>query len=294
MRLGNFMKPSGERFPEIRAADLRAIQRLTGRLLEADDLTQLGREMIHESRRILPADFMVWNIWTLEMSHMLSAEANCHQYLARLEASGEALESTIGHHPIIAAGRLEAAKIRPERMSDYQSAGSFRENPLYRDVYSQVDSRYQIAYNALRLSNSQVILSWNRGSRDFTDREIQLLHLLGLQVAALGRRLEERRHLNELSGELTEALRGSSDGSLADPFASLLGPSDGRLLAALVRGETRVAIAADLGWRRDTLDRHLAGLRDRLGYENTPQMLHALAELKPERAAAKLNGIGPA
>jgi len=41
-----------------------------------------------------------------------------------------------------------------------------------------------------------------------------------------------------------------------------------------------------LNWRRDTLDRHLGGLRERLGYENTAQLMQALAVMKPGRTHA--------
>jgi len=41
----------------------------------------------------------------------------------------------------------------------------------------------------------------------------------------------------------------------------------------LIRGDARAEIAASLNWRRDTLDRHLGGLRERLGYENTAQLM---------------------
>jgi DNA-binding CsgD family transcriptional regulator len=55
----------------------------------------------------------------------------------------------------------------------------------------------------------------------------------------------------------------------------------------VVRGEARAEIAASLEWRRDTLDRHLGGLRERLGFENTAQLMQALAELKPPAGEIK-------
>src|SRR5690606_5559012 len=61
----------------------------------------------------------------------------------------------------------------------------------------------------------------------------------------------------------------------------LLRESDGRIMAALIRGTPRTEIAARLQWRSDTLDRYLAELRERIGYESIPQLLHALAALKP-------------
>jgi len=276
------MMPNANLFPDVRPADARAIHRLTGHLMEADDLPTLGRELIHGARRLLPADFMLWNVWTLEMDRMLGVESNCDQYCSVLEDHGEALGAMIRHHPVIAAGHLERAMIRPQRMSDYQSTSAFLENPLYREVYRHVDSRHQIAYDAIRLEDSRIVLSWNHRRRDFNDREMQVLHLLGKQVAALARRLEERRHLRRAWGDLTVALGSSVVAEAGSPV--LLGARDGRILSGLVCGETRADIAARLGWRRDTLDRHLAELRERMGYENTSQLLQALAALKPSRS----------
>lgn len=62
---------------------------------------------------------------------------------------------------------------------------------------------------------------------------------------------------------------------------AVLTNAEGRLLAGLLRGKSREEIAANLGWRRDTLDRRLALLRDRLGFENVPLLLRALAATKP-------------
>jgi len=277
------MKAGVSRFREVRMADMRAVQRLTGQLMDAEDLPTLGQEMIDGAAKFLPADFMLWNVWMPDMSRIIGLASNQRDGCERLARYESALNETIHHHPVIAAGHLERAGIRPQRMSDYQSTAAFEDNPLYREVYRHVESRHQIAYEAIRLPDCRVILSWNHLDSDFNDRQMQVLHLLGLQVAALSRRLEDRRQLGMIWGELADTLGFSPE---ADAGATpLLGEKDGFILSRLIRGETRVAIAGELGWRRDTLDRHLAVLRERLGYENTPQMLQAFAELGPKRPA---------
>ena len=138
-----------------------------------------------------------------------------------------------------------------------------------------------------RFHDSQIILSWNSGSRDFTDRQVQLLHLLGMLVGVLARRIEQRRHLQRLSDALSRGLRSIPGQSLMNaPFAPVLRSTDERILTGLIQGESRADIAASLQWRRDTLDRHLAMLRERLGYENTAQLMQALASLRPAQAAS--------
>lgn len=284
--------PLSERFPDIRVADLRAINRLVGHLLEVDDLSTLGAELIRGTRSILPADFMLWNVWTLEMDRVLGLESNSEHYCEELNRRSEELGSTIQHHPVIATGHLEMAKLRPQRMSDYQSDATFHENPLYQEVYRHVDSRHQIAYDVIRLEDSRIILSWNRQNRDFTNREMQLLHVIGLQVAALGNRLEEKRHLNNAWSEFAGVL-GIPEQAEGIGSSGIIGSRDGFILSELVRGKSRAEIASILGWRRDTLDRYLAALRERLGYENIPQLLHALAALKSDRRTANAGKQAP-
>lgn len=272
--------PAAERFRDIRTSDLRAIRGLTGHLMEAEDLPTLGRELIQGTLKLLPADFMLWNLWTLEMDQVLAMESNNPHCQRVLECHSDELAATIQHHPVIAAGHLDSAKLRPQRMSDYESGASFLENPLYREVYRHVASRHQMAYDVIRLEDSQVILSWNRRDRDFTDREMQVLHVVGLQIATLSRRLEDRRHLRRTWDDLAGALGFRVAGMECPP----LGRNDGYILSAMIRGASRVEIAEALHWRRDTLDRHLAMLRERMGYENMAQLQQALADLRfPER-----------
>ena len=270
------------RFPDIRTRDLKAIHRLTGQLMEAGDLATLGRGLIDGAAAVLPADFMLWNLWTPQMDAILGFEANHGHYREELEQYSTALNATIHHHPVIAAGKMELSYLRPQRMSDYQTSGAFKSNPLFQEVYRHVESNYQIAYVAAKLPDAQIVLSWNSRRRDFTDRDVQLLHLLGMQVAVLSRRIEERRHLRAAWEALNQGL-----GAASEPMTvtgTTLGASDGRILSGLIRGETRAAIANSLQWRRDTLDRHLGGLRERLGFENSSQLMHALAAQKPSSA----------
>lgn len=274
-----------QRLPDLTVSDIRAVNRLTSHLIEAPDLATLGRELIRGAEKILPADFMVWNIWTQAMDAILGFEANHQHYGGELEQHSAALNATIQHHPVIAAGHLEDGWLEPQRLSDYQSDAAFRDNPLFQEVFRHVDSHYQIAYNAARLADSRIVLSWNLRHRDFTDREVQLLHLIGMRVGALSRHIEERRQMSAMWGELTAGL-GSVSGVTDSSATSgpTLGANEGRILAGLIRGETRADIASALRLRRDTLDRHLGTLRERLGHENTAQLLQALATLRPGQA----------
>jgi DNA-binding NarL/FixJ family response regulator len=65
--------------------------------------------------------------------------------------------------------------------------------------------------------------------------------------------------------------------SRVEADAARLTTDEGQVLGALLRGTSREEIAARQGWRRDTLDKRITALRDRMGYENTGLLLHELA-----------------
>ena len=270
-------------FSELTTRDLRAVKRLTSRLLDAPDMESLGREFVSEMSAILPADCMLWDAWTPAMDEILSFEANHPQLRQALVEYASALSSTIRFHPVIATGHLAKGKLAPQRMTDFQCHGAFKETPLFRDVYRHLETHYQIAYIAADLEDANIVMSWNRKHRDFNRREMQLLHLSGLQAGMLSRRLDQHRRLRTAWMSLSCRLAAISglDITLVDTELQIT-PNDGRLLAGLVKGESRACIAARLNWRRDTLDRRIGYLRERLGFESTPQLLHCLAALRPE------------
>lgn len=262
--------------------------KLSSDLADSRDLDALGRGLILGAEKILPADFMLWNLWTPAMDALLGCDANHHHYTDELEKRGDALQATIQYHPVIATGHLDDSAIKPQRMSDFQSQRAFKKNPLYQEVYRHVESSHQIAYIAAKHPDSQIVLSWNMQGRDFTDREVQLLHLMGRQVGILSHRIEERRYQQEAWDALLHAIRPAmgSTAVATDP-PPLLGAMDGRVLSGLIRGETRAEITQSLEIRRDTLDRHLGQLRERLGFDSMPQLMGSLAALRPESVARR-------
>jgi hypothetical protein len=280
---------TGLKFPDLTSRDVRAIGRLAGRLSEAGSIGAVGRELLDGVALILPADFMLWNQWTTEMDELLAFDANDSRYLDGLAAHAEALNATIHQHPVIAAGHLDRSWASPQRMSDYQSVRGFRSSALFQEVYRHLDSHYQIAYSAARLERSVVVLSWNLRHRDFTGAEMQRLHLVGLHVGAICRRLDEASRL-ESAWKSLSAVLSSITGNPVRGSSAMLAAKEGKLLAGLIRGEPRSEIARALQWRRDTLDRQLGGLRERLGFENSSQLMQALAELKSDRRMKPIDG----
>ncbi len=99
---------------------------------------------------------------------------------------------------------------------------------------------------------------------------------MGLRLGAISRRIEQRERLEKS----WQSLCGFVDARITVGPASSLGAQDLRLLEMLLKSGTRSGIARELGIRRDSVDKRLGMIRERLGLENHHQLLSALAELK--------------
>jgi hypothetical protein len=147
---------------------------------------------------------------------------------------------------------------------------------LFREVYRHLDSSHQLAYTPSVLQDRRILLTWNRRALDFSERDREILHFMGLRLGVISRRIEQREQLEKN----WRSLCGFVDARLAAGPANSLGAQDLRLLTKLLESGTRSGIARDLGVRRDSVDKRLGSIRERLGLENHHQLLSALAELK--------------
>lgn len=239
-------------------------------------LATVETEFLKVCTQLLPAECVCWNTWTHNMDTVLSSRAN-FGYEDELGRLIEPLNAVVMHHPLIVCGRFWENTIRPQRLTDYQGSGAFRHNPLYREVYRFLDAKYQLSYTAGESDGRIVCLTWNRWFRDFDERERDMLHLIGLRLREILHCLDAKARMERICGALGSWV--ASGNSLLLP--ERLSLSEARLLSGLIGGEQREKVAADLGWRRDTLDRRLAKLRDRFGVASGSQLVADLARLGP-------------
>jgi hypothetical protein len=174
------------------------------------------------------------------------------------------------------ANQFHATTSTVMKLTDFQSANKFAGNPLYREVYRHIDSRFQLAFTPCQLSDRKVLLTLNRNCRDFSEEDREELHYAGLCLERISRMIEERQIL-EMTWNTLCAFAGSRAG--VGPFDSL-GITDLKLLAALIAKRRVSQISADWKIRRDTLDKRLGAIRERLGLENNQQLLSALSDLR--------------
>ncbi len=262
-------------FKDISGKMARKIDRTMLSLAGLETLEALEARFMEESSAILPADCFCWNNWSPNMSHLMDFSLN-DSYIEPFENLLGVFNEVVAHHPIIAAGQLSATSEEVMRLSDFESHRSFRENPLFREVYRHLDSYHQLAYTPSVLQDRRIILTWNRRALDFTERDREVLHFMGLRLGTISRRIEQRQQL----GESWRALCGFVDARLPAESVAALGTRDVVLLSELLKSPSREAVARKMGTRQDTLDKRLGSIRERLGLENHHQLLSALAELR--------------
>lgn len=265
-------------FSQISSAQARRIDRAMMSLADVETLGELEERFIHAAGKLLPADCLCWNNWSRDMSHLMTYRTN-DKYHERFDGLVEAFSATVGEHPVIAAKMLDETLRRVMRVSDFQTIVRFRENPLFREVYQHLDSHYQISYTASVLQDRRLILTWNRRALDFTDQDMQVFHFIGQRLGVLSRRIEQREQLESAWKGLSEFVSPRMAGNAVES----LGEKDGFLLAELLKSRPRGEIARSMGIRRDSLDKRLGTLRERLGLENHHQLLSALAALRARR-----------
>ena len=263
------------RFQDLSQATVRKIDRTMMGMARLETLEELEIRFMREAEKILPGDCLCWNNWAPDMSRLMDFRLD-DSYMDTFSQLLGVFNEVVAHHPMIAAGQLAATSEEVMRLSDFESFSRFRENPLFREVYRHLDSSHQLAYTPSVLQDRRIILTWNRRALDFSEREREILHFMGLRLGVISRRIEQREQLEKN----WRGLCGFVDARLTAGPASSLGAQDLHLLTKLLESGTRNGIARELGVRRDSVDKQLGSIRERLGLENHHQLLSALAELK--------------
>lgn len=264
-----------ENFSEISHSTARKIDRTMMGMANLETLDELEERFMLEAGRLLPADCLCWNNWERDLSGLQSYRANA-EYGERFGELLDVFGDTVSYHPVIGANQLDASTERVLRISDFQSSAEFKENPLFREVYRHLDSHYQICYTASMLKDRRILLTWNRRALDFSEQDQQIFKLMGLGLGAISRRIEARQQLEKN----WRVLCGFVDARMTAGTVLSLGTQDVMLLTELLSSHKRSKIAIDLGVRRDSVDKRLGSIRERLGLENHHQLLSALADLK--------------
>lgn len=267
-------------FRDISETKARQIDRKMMGLAGVEKLEDLETRFLQEAATILPGDCLCWNNWTLDLSSLIDFRMS-DGYIKPFSHLRDVFNEVVVHHPVIAANLLGATTDSVMRLSDFQSQRQFKENPLFQEVYRHLDAHHQLAYTPCLLQDRRILLTWNRLAFDFNEQERQIFHFMSQRLGVICQRTEQRQKLEKN----WQALCGFVDARLNTGSAASLGTKDAVLLGELLKSGTRSGIAKQLGVRRDSVDKRLGSIRERLGLENHHQLLSALAELKhhPDR-----------
>ena len=263
------------RFQEMTESNARKIDRTMMGLAGLETLEELEIRFMREAGKMLPGDCLCWNNWAPDLSRLMTFSMS-DNYQKPFENLLGVFNEVVPYHPVIAAGQLVATSEGVKRLSDFESHSRFRENPLFREVYRHLDSNHQLAYTPCVLQDRRIVLTWNRRALDFTERDREVLHFMGLRLGVISRQIEQRQLLERN----WRALCGFVDARIPAASVSSLGLCDLEILKKLLKSGTRIEIARSLGIRRDSLDKRLGSIRECLGLENHHQLLSALADLR--------------
>lgn len=156
----------------------------------------------------------------------------------------EVFDRYFPEHPLVRAhGRNPAAVTK--RISDLVPSGAFADTPLYNDYYRPIGIRHTMALPIYVDRRLLVSFVFNRASSAFGEREVRLAETLRPHLADLYR----------LVGTTTPAA------------AAALTAREREVLEWVAAGKTNRDIAAILGARPRTVEKHLERIYEKLGVE---------------------------
>lgn len=262
------------RFSEINSADARRIRGYLHRSHGLVSSDQLVEQFLQEFHAIVPSDYICWHVFSADFGVLLEHSVTSG-YEEAIDSRMDAFAETVLQHPILTEVGFEGLWNRPCRLSDFAGAATFRENPLYREVYRHLDARYQLMFHVVTVGEHSIAFTVNRWLSDFTDSERQKLHYLSLGLRRLLAVQHERGLIERRLESLTLALEQQTGiiglDALTTREVSALGAVYSTQTLASAADHSRVSL--------DTFKGQIASAREKLGVENTNQLRAALREL---------------
>jgi len=214
-----------------------------------------GRHGVASLARLVPSELATLSICELDTGHrrVVSDVAGA---LSRDQV--EAFDRHFHVHPLVRAhGRNPAAVTR--RISDLVPAARFRATPLYNEYYRPIGIEHAMAAPIHVHRHMLVSFVFNRGGRDFTERERARLEAVRPHLGNLYR----------LSDEIEGARAAWGVPALASRTTQAhLTAREREVLEWIAAGKTDRDIADILGISPRTVHKHLQRIYEKLGVEN--------------------------
>ena len=124
------------------------------------------------------------------------------------DSAGEVLGELAGEHPLIRHA-AETGDGSARRISDFWTPETFHASRLYRDLYQPMGVEYQMS--ATLPAPRPIVLGVvvNRGDRDFSDRDRDVLNLLRPHLAQIWRNVRDQERLRGMADAVNDAAAGN-------------------------------------------------------------------------------------
>jgi DNA-binding CsgD family transcriptional regulator len=217
------------------AKDVRLVLDFVGEAHGADDLNELRAFLPGALRRVVPADYASYN--------EVGNDGRVYATLVDPQLPAAMFEKWgryAGQNPLVAR-HARTRDGRAYRFSDVVRADSCDELDLFRELYGPLGVRFQIAFTLPSPPDMTFGVALSRGSRDFSERERQLLNLARPHLIQAYRNVQAR----ERAATVIESLRRGIDQAR-------------EAVAIVERGEVVFSSARareclhELGWREGT------------------------------------------
>jgi DNA-binding CsgD family transcriptional regulator len=140
---------------------------------------------------------------------------------------------------------------RPRRMSDFIPLAKFQSLDLWREVFSPLETNYQLTFGIGGGPDRVIAVAVNRRSQDFSDRELAVAALL-------------QRHLTAAFAHAKLRAESARNQDTDSPLSALTS-REREVLAVLAAGRTNREIGLHLRIEHRTVDKHVENLRQKLG-----------------------------
>ncbi|MCH6257951.1 hypothetical protein MLD52_15435 [Puniceicoccaceae bacterium K14] len=220
--------------------------------------------------QLIPSDCLCWNEWSPGFEYPKRIETNS-PYTEAMASLLPILGETIDFHPVIRRLDWQGLGKEVHVLSNYQTQANFKQNPLFKEVYSHLDACYQAVYHFATTSSAELILSLNRRLCDFSKHECQLLKLTGDAIALVAKSIHQREDALKKANAIATLFEETYG------LANITKLSTGEiiLLQKLSSGSSVSNIAKTKNVRRDTVSRQLSIAREKLGLTSNKELVSA-------------------
>jgi len=263
------------RCPDLTQQDLRKIRGMVRRASAIKSWNEFGDLFVDGIDRIVATDGPCWNVFDPSLEGFLGFQSEPH-FTHRFNSVMVSFVHTVFEHPVLRDHGWEPWGKAPILLSDFENSSSFRENPLYREVYRHLESNYQIGFTIATVSDRAFVVTLNRRTRDYGQADLQRMHLLGTMLKEVALQLDQRLMLERQLGQLAQVV-GAHTGLVG---AEALTEQEIRAMGHGFASPSIVDASHALGVTRDTFDGHLAAVREKLGLDHTRQLRAAMSVLQ--------------